>query len=185
MEYIDSQKRGVFELLAELFKKQIHNDTVHTNTLLVTITRPVHRLSKASSHSLTPVRTPQRLSKANPCSSSAETVEGQYQVHVWQNLFELHRDCRRLVHVWQPLLEFHRDCQRLVHIWQPPFQLHRDCQRLVHIWQPPFELNKDCRRLIHVWQPPFELRSDSRSLVDISEIEIIGLNVGVQMLGIQ
>ena len=69
MEYINnfSWKRGVFELLAELSENAIHNDTVHTNTLytlLVTITRPVHRLSKASRRSLTLVPTPRRLSKA-------------------------------------------------------------------------------------------------------------------------
>ena len=56
--------------------------TVHTNTLytlLVTITRPAYRLSKASRHSITPVQALQRLSKVstcfgNPRLSSAVTV---------------------------------------------------------------------------------------------------------------
>ena len=70
-----SRKEGVFEQLAELFKNYIYNNTVITNTLLVTTTRLVHRLPKASKCSLTPVQAPQRL------------------LHIWQPLFELHRDC--------------------------------------------------------------------------------------------
>ena len=52
---------GVFEQLSKLFDNYIYNNTVNTNilyTLLVTITRPVDRLSKASRRSLTPVQAP-------------------------------------------------------------------------------------------------------------------------------
>ena len=46
-----TEKEGVFKHLAELFENYIYSNTVHTKTLytlLVTITRPDHRLSKAS-----------------------------------------------------------------------------------------------------------------------------------------
>ena len=74
------------------------------STLLVTLTRPVHKLSKASRRSLTPVQAPQRMSKAsthfgNPRLSSAKTVERL--VHVWQPPFELHSDSRSLVDIWK------------------------------------------------------------------------------------
>ena len=59
-------------------------NTFHTNTPPVTITRPVHRLLKASRRSLTPVRGPQRLSKA--IARLATPIE-------------LRRDCQRLAHV--------------------------------------------------------------------------------------
>ena len=89
----------------------IHTHIHNTETLvwdslrLAPITRPDHRLSKASRCSLNPGQAPQRLSKAisrlpPSHSSSTETVKGYYKCG--NLLFELHRDCWRLLHVCHP-----------------------------------------------------------------------------------
>ena len=61
--------------------------TVHTNTLytlLVTITRPAYRLSKAIRHLATPIRALQKLSKG---------------ATFWQPPFELCSDSRSLISI--------------------------------------------------------------------------------------
>lgn len=69
---IFSGKGGV-RIISEIVQKLEHSSHKHTTyILLVTITRPLYRLSKATRCSLIPVQT---LQEGNPRSSSTVTVE--------------------------------------------------------------------------------------------------------------
>ena len=107
------------------FAKQAQILTVHTNTLstlLGIITRPGHRLLKASRRSLT------------PRSSSAETVKGYY---IFSNPRSSSAETVKEQHMFGDPRSSSADtyCRRLVHGWQTPFELHSDSRSLVDIWK--------------------------------------------------
>ena len=54
---------------------QILCNTIINNFYITTLTWLVHRLSKASTHSLTPVRAPQRLSKATRLATTLQAPQ--------------------------------------------------------------------------------------------------------------
>ena len=147
-EFIFARK-GVFKQLTELFENQIYN-TFHTNTLhtlLVTITRLVHRLSKASRHTVTPVWALQRLSKAI--------------THLAAPIPALQRLSKVSTCLANPARAPQRLLKASTHL-ATPVELHRDCQRLVHIWQPPFKLHSVSRSLEAI-------QNDCSSVVDIGK----------------